>query len=80
MPNGSSQAAFIRFREGVKSWLQKGKKVSVQWAPSHMGIIGNEKAGQEAKRYAAVSPTSMTKGVQTLAHARRVIREKNDQA
>lgn len=25
VPNGSSQAAFIRFREGVKSWLQKGK-------------------------------------------------------
>lgn len=41
--NSSSQAAFIRFREGVKSWLQRGKKVSVQWVPSRMGIIGNEK-------------------------------------
>ena len=80
VPNGSSQAAFIRFREGVKSWLQKGKKVSVQWVPSHMGIIGNEKADQEAKKYAAVLPTLMTNGVQTLAHARRVIREKKDQA
>ena len=27
--NKSSQAAFIRFRERIKSWLQKGKKVSV---------------------------------------------------
>ncbi len=26
----SSQGAFIRFREGVKCWLQKGKKESVQ--------------------------------------------------
>ena len=49
VPIGSSQAAFIRFREGVKSWQQKRKKVSVQWVPSHMGIIGNERANQEAK-------------------------------
>ena len=80
VPNGSSQAAFIRFREGVKGWLQKGKRISVQWVRSHMGIIGSENANQEAKKYAAVSPTSLTQGVQTLAHARRVIREKKDQA
>lgn len=78
--NGSSQAAFIRVREGVKSWLQRGKNVSVQWVPSHMGIIGNEKADQEAKRYAAIPPTPMTLGVQTLAHACRAIRERKDQA
>ena len=71
VPNGSSQAAFIRFRERVKSWLQNGRKVSVQWVPSHMGIIGNKKADQEAKRYAAVVPTPMTKGVQTLCHRRK---------
>ncbi len=69
MSNVSSQAAFIRFREGVKSWLQKGKNVSVQWVPSHMRIIEYEKADQEAKKYAAVSPTLMTNGVQTFAHA-----------
>ena len=80
VPNGSSQAVFISFREGVKSRLQKGKKMSVQWVPSHMGIIGNEKADQEAKKHAAATPTPMTQGVQTLAHARRVIREKKDQA
>lgn len=55
--NGSSQVAFIRFREGVKSWLQRGKNVPVQRVPSHMGIIGNEKADQEARRYAAIPPT-----------------------
>ena len=44
VPNGFSQAAFIRFREGLKSWHQKEKKVSVQWVPSHMGIIGNKRA------------------------------------
>ena len=38
VPNGSSQAAFMRFREGVKSWLQKRKKMSCQ------GIIGDERA------------------------------------
>lgn len=26
VPNGSSQIAFIKFREGVKSWRQKRKK------------------------------------------------------
>lgn len=66
VPNGSSQAAFIRFREGAKSWLQKGKKISVQWVPSHTGIIGNKKADQEAKKYAAVPPTPMTTGYKPL--------------
>lgn len=32
----------------------------------HMGIIGNEKADQEAKKYAAVLPTPMTKGYKPL--------------
>ena len=78
VPNGSSQAALIRFREGVKSWRQKGKQVSVQWVSSHMGIIGNERANQEAKRQAAVPSTPITEVIQTLAHARRVIWEKKD--
>ncbi len=80
VPNGSSQASFIRFREGVKSWLQKGKKVAVQWVSSQMRIIENEKSDQEAKKYEAVSPTLMINGVQTLVHAQRVIREKKNQA
>lgn len=80
VPNGSSQAAFIRFKKGIKSWLQKEKKVPVQWVSSLMGIIGSEKANQEAKKYAAVSPTTRTKGVQTLAYAHRVICEKKNQA
>lgn len=36
---GSSQAVFMRFRKGLKSWLQRGKKVLVQWVSSHMGIM-----------------------------------------
>ena len=80
VPNGSSQAAFIKFREGLKSRLQKGKKVSVQWVPSHMGIIGNEKADQEAKKYASGLPTHMTKGCKPLLTPARVIGEKKDQA
>ena len=80
VPNGSSQAAFIRFREEVKSGPQKEKKVSVQWVPSHRRIIENKKADQEAKKYAAVSPTLMTNEVQILAHDRSVICEKKIQA
>ncbi len=68
LPNVSSQAAFIRFREGARSWLQKGKKVSVQLVPSHIGIIENEKADQKAQKYAAISPRLMTNGVKTLAY------------
>lgn len=61
-----------------KKLAPKREKVSVQWVPSHIGIIGNEKAGQEAKGYEAVSPTPLIKGVQTIAHARRIICEKKD--
>lgn len=35
MPKGSSQAAFIKFKERVKSWLQKGKKVNMQQQHPH---------------------------------------------
>ena len=45
-----------------------------------MGIIGNEKGDQEAKRYAAIPSTPMTIEVQTFANARRIIREKKDHA
>ncbi len=44
-----------------------------------MGIMKNKKADQEAKKYAAVPPALMKNGVQTLAHACRVICEKKDQ-
>lgn len=61
--NGFCQVAFIRFRKGVKSWLQTRKKMSVQWVPSHMGI-------QENKRNMLyyLLPTPLT----PLIHARRV--------
>ena len=45
-----------------------------------MGIIGNEKADQEAKKHAVLLPAPMTQEVQTLAHACRVIQKKKDQA
>ncbi len=54
--------------------------MSVQWVPSNRRIIENKKADQEAKKYAAVSPTLMTNEVQILAHDRSVICEKKIQA
>lgn len=47
---GSSQANFLRFRELEKAWLNTGKRLSVQWIPSHVGIEGNKLADKEAKR------------------------------
>ncbi len=35
-PKGSSQEIFRRFREAAKSWLQVGKRLSVQWIPGQM--------------------------------------------
>ena len=45
-----------------------------------MGIQGNEKADIEAKKYAETFVTAATEETQTLAHARRVIRQRKDQA
>ncbi len=45
-----------------------------------MEIMENEKADKKVKKYAVVSPTLITNGVQTLAHTRGVIPEKKDQA
>ena len=41
---------------------------------------GEPVADQEAKKQAAIPPTPITEAIQTLAHARRVFREKKDQA
>ncbi len=80
VPNGSSQVRFARFKEAARHWIRQGGKITVQWVPSHMGIQGNEKADIEAKKHAETVVTAATEETQTLAHARRVIREKKDQA
>lgn len=80
IPNGSSQAGFARFKEMAKRWVQQGKRTTVQWVPSHMGIQGNEKAGIEAKKYANILLADTSEEIQTLAYARRAIRQKKDQA
>ena len=81
IPNGSSQAALIKFRELAKSWLAKeGKTLTVQWIPGHEGIKGNEIADSEARRYAskAVNPQSCI--AQSLSNAKRQIRKSKDVA
>ena len=47
IPNGSSQATFIKFRELAKLWLAKeGKTLTVQWIPVHEGIKGNKESSK----------------------------------
>ena len=70
---GSSQAAFLRFRELAGNWLGTGKHLSVQWIPGHVGIEGNKLADKEAKKYAKKRPNTAIQEVQTLAHAKRRI-------
>ena len=54
IPNGSSQATFIKFHELAKLWLAKeGKTSTVQWIPGHEGVKGNEIADSEAREYAS---------------------------
>lgn len=54
IPNGSSQATFVKFRELVKTWLAKeGKTLTVQWVPGHEGIEGNKIADEEARKHAS---------------------------
>ena len=72
IPNGSSQATFIKFRELAKLWLaKKGKMLTVQWILENKGIKGNELADLEAQRYAskAVNPRSCI--AQSLSNAKQ---------
>ena len=81
IPNGSSQATFIKFRELAKLWLAKdGKTLTVQWIPGYEGIKGNEIADSEARGYAskAVDPRSCI--TQSLSNAKRQIRKSKDVA
>lgn len=77
---GSSQAAFKKFRDIAKIWLQSGKRLTVQWIPAHTGILGNEIADREAKKYAKIAIVPGSQPVQTLACAKRSIRRKKDVA
>lgn len=80
IPNGSSQAGFARFKEAAQQWIRQGRKITVQWVPSQMGIQGNEKADIEAKNNADIIAAAVTEETQTLAHPYRAIRQKKDQA
>lgn len=71
---GSSQSVFKRFRDNAKWWLRSGKRLTVQWIPSHSGIIGNEIADLEARTHAKVLSTTGTQGSQTIASYKRTIR------
>ncbi len=77
---GSSQAVFKKFRDSAQGWLCTGKRLTIQWIPSHMGIEGNEIVDKEAKIYAKITPAPFTQRVQTLAHAKRVICKRKDEA
>lgn len=79
IPNGSRQDGFRKFKQLTENWLSKGKKVSVQWVPAHMGIKGNDIADAEAKRYAENTPSiSAVEERHTLVFARRAARKMQD--
>lgn len=67
---GSSQGAFKNFRDVAKIWLQSGKRLTVQWIPAHTGILENEIADREAKKYAKIAIAPGSQSVQTLAYAK----------
>ena len=54
--------------------------IIVEWVPSHMRIPGNEKADIEARKYADILSTDVSVKMQTLAYARKAIRQKRDKA
>lgn len=68
-----------KFKQLTENWLSKGKKISVQWVPAHVGIKGNDIADAEAKRYAENTPTiSAVEEIRTLAFTRRAARKMQD--
>ncbi len=62
----------------AKNWSQTGKKLSVQWIPSHAGIEGNELADQEAKKHAKRPPVTGLNLQQSVSSAKRKIRRIKD--
>ncbi len=81
IPNGSSQATFVKFRELAKTWLAKeGKTLTVQWIPGHEGIEGNEIADEEARKHASKAVGHQSGITQSLSNAKRQIRKLKDVA
>lgn len=74
--NKSSQAGFARLKEAARRWVQQGRRITVQWVLSHTRIRGNEKADIEAKKHVDTLLTDASEEIQTLAYARRAIRQK----
>lgn len=50
-----SRTMFAGLKEVAQPWIRQGRKITVQWVPSRMGIQGNEKADIEAKKNTPIS-------------------------
>ncbi len=57
IPKGSSQGVFRKFKDAAKTWLQTGKRMTVQWILDHPRIEGNEIADKKAKKQAKLLPS-----------------------
>lgn len=68
-----------QFRSAAESWIQTGKRITVQWIPRHTGIEGNEIADKKAKKQAKLPP-HLEKIVQSLSNANRRSKSEKDSA
>ena len=62
------------------TWLQTGKRMTVQWIPRHTGIEVNEIADKEARKQVKLLPSPQARTVQTLSNAKRRIKKGKDNA
>lgn len=55
-----------------KSWLDKGKAITVQSIPGHSGLKVNEIANREATRFAQYPHNPLSKATHTLSYAQKI--------